>query len=147
MKKNSRIVYLGLFLSVMFMQAQQGLAGTDKKDEKAKAYMAVAAESGTDSSKISNLAGRAPYFLLFDCKGEFVKAVKNPAQDRKGGISATVTALFKKESVKTLIAVKFGAKMETSLKAAGIEYSAHSGTANKVVSDILESKRSKDAKK
>jgi len=34
MKKNLRIVYLVMFLSVMFVQAQHGLAGTDKKDEK-----------------------------------------------------------------------------------------------------------------
>jgi len=147
MKKNLRIVYLVLFFSALFMQAQQGLAGTDKKETKAKAYIAIAAESGTESSKISNLAGRAPYFLIYDCSGAFIKSIKNPAQDRKGGISATVTALLKKESVKKLIAVKFGAKMETSLKAAGIEYSANSGTANKVVTDIMKNKRSEDAKK
>jgi len=131
----------------MFIQAQQGLAATDKKDEKTKVYIAVASESGTESSKISNLAGRAPYFLIFDCNGEFIKSIKNPAQNRKGGISASVTALLKKESVKTLIAVKFGAKMENNLKAAGIEYCEHSGTATKVVDTILNSKRSKDAKK
>jgi len=92
------------------------------------------------------LAGRAAYFLIFDCNGEFIKSIKNPAQNQKGGASSSVTALLKKESVKTLIAVKFGAKTETNLKAAGIEYRAHSGTARKVVDTILNSKRSKDAK-
>ena len=147
MKKNLRIVYLVLFLSVMFMQAQQGLAGTDKKEQKTKAYIAVAAESGAESAKISGKTGRAAYFLIFDSSGAFIKAIKNPAQGQRGRVSASVTALLKKESVKTLIAVKFGAKMETNLKAAGIEYSAHSGTAKKVVNDIIKSKRSKDANK
>lgn len=148
MKKNFRIVYLLLLLSVMFMQAQQGLAGTDKKEAKVSAaFIAVAAESSNDSSQISNLAGRAPYFLIFDSDGEFIKSIKNPAQNQKGGASSSVTALLKKESVKTLIAVKFGSKMETNLKAVGIEYSEHSGSAMKVINEIIKSKRSKDAKK
>ncbi len=147
MKKNFGIFYLSLFFSVMSLQAQQGLAETDKNEIKeVKAYIAVAAQSNAEAAKISDKAGRAPYFLIFDCKGAFIKAIKNPAQGQRGRASASVTALLKKESVKTFIAGKFGSKMETDLQTAGIEYSSHSGTANEVVSDILKIKRSEDAK-
>ncbi len=147
MKKIFRSVYLPVFLSLIFLQAQQGLALDDKKDKKSLAQIAVAAESSSESSKISDKAGRAPYFLIFDCSGAFIKAIKNPAQGQRGGASSSVTALLKKESVKTLIAVKFGSKMENNLKAAGIKYLEHSGIAKKVVDTIIKSKRSKDAQK
>ena len=147
MKKNLRIVYLVLFLSMIFMQEQQGLAGTIKDDAKSPVKIAVAAESGTEFSKISDRAGRAPFFLIFDYSGAFIKAIKNPAQYQKGGTSSRVTTLLKKESVKTFIAVKFGAKMENNLKAAGIEYLEHSGTAKEVVESIIKNKRRKDAYK
>ena len=136
MKKNLRIVYLVLFLSMIFMQ-QQGFAGTNKYDAKSPDKIAVAAESETESSKISDKAGRAPFFLIFDGSGAFIKAIKNPAQYQQGGASSRVTTLLKKESVKTLIAVKFGAKMENNLKAAGIKYLEHSGTAKEVVESII----------
>ena len=136
MKKNLRIVYLVLFLSMIFMQ-QQGFAGTNKYDAKSPDKIAVAAETGTESSKISDKTGRAPFFLIFDDSGAFIKAIKNPAQYQQGGASSRVTTLLKKESVKTLIAVKFGAKMENNLKAAGIEYLKHSGTAKEVVESII----------
>ncbi len=119
------------------MQEQQSLAGTIKVDAKSPDKIAVAAESGTESSKISDKAGRAPFFLIFDGSGAFIKAIKNPAQYQQGGASSRVTTLLKKESVKTLIAVKFGAKMENNLKAAGIEYLEHSGTAKEVVESII----------
>ena len=137
MKKNLRIVYLVLFLSMIFMQEHQSLAGTIKDDAKSPDKIAVAAESGTESSKISDKAGRAPFFLIFDGSGAFIKAIKNPAQYQQGGASSRVATLLKKESVKTLIAVKFGAKMENNLKAAGIEYLEHSGTAKEVVESII----------
>ena len=147
MKMNLTMVYLVLFLSVIFMQTQQGFAGRDKDDPKSSVKIAVAAIGDTETSKISDRAGRAPYFLIFDCNGVFVKTINNPAQNQRGRASASVTALLKKESVKTLIAVKFGAKMENNLKAAGIEYRQHSGTAKEVVDTIIKSERSKDAQK
>ena len=116
MKKNLRIVYLVLFFSMIFIQEQQSLAGTIKDDAKSPVKIAVAAESGTESSKISDKAGRAPFFLIFDGKGTFIKAIKNRAQHQQGGASSSVTALLKKESVKTMIAVEFGAKMQNNLK-------------------------------
>ena len=137
MKKNLRIVYLVLFLSMIFMQEQQGLAGMIKDDAKSPVKIAVAAERGTESSQISDKAGRAPFFLIFYHSGALIKAIKNPAQYQQGGASSSVTTLLKKESVKTLIAVKFGAKMENNLKAAGIEYLEHSGTAKEVVESII----------
>lgn len=101
MKKNFRIVYFVLFISVVFMQAQQGLTGIDKKVETSETYIAVASVSSKESSLISDKAGRAAYFLIFDCNGSFIKAVKNSAQNQTGKASASVTELLKKSRLES----------------------------------------------
>ena len=144
MKKNLRIIYTVLFYGA-FIPAATGLSAMDKSGDESNVNIAVAAESSTESSKISDKAGRAPFFLIFDGKGAFIKAIKNPAQYQQGGASSSVTALLKKESVKILIAVEFGAKMENNLKAAGIEYHENEGIAKEVVETIIRNKPSEDA--
>ena len=150
MKKNVRIFYLIVSISAFFMQSLQDLVADDKsinRDTQSAAVIAVSAVGDSELSEISDKAARAPYFLIFDNRGLFVKAIKNPAQNRRGGASTQVTALLKKESVKTLIAVKFGTKMENNLKSAGIQYLKHSGIAKEVVDKIINSKRNKDDNK
>jgi len=137
MKKELGIISLALCLCLICIQPQQCLAGTNRDNAKPLDKIAVAAESDTESSKISDNAGRAPFFLIFDSKGAFIKSIKNAAQYQQGGASSSVTALLKEESVTSFIAVKFGAKMEKNLKAAGIEYLERSGSAKEVVATII----------
>lgn len=136
MKKKLRIIYLVFFCGIL-IPAQPGLSAMDKTGAESAVNIAVAAESSTESSSISDKAGRAPYFLIFDGSGAFIKAIENPAQYKQGGASSSVTALLKKESVKILIAANFGAKMKNNLKAAGIEYHEHTGIAKEVVETII----------
>jgi len=145
MKKNSSIIYMVLFSSLIFMQTQQGLAGTDQDSTQSVVKIAVAAENSIETSEISDKAGRAPFFLIFDGSGAFIEAIENPAQNQQGGASASVTALLEKASVNILVAANFGTKMENNLKAAGIEYHEHSGIAKKVVETLIKNNRNKDA--
>ena len=136
MKKKLRIIYVVLFCGIL-IPTQAGLLAMDKSGAESNDNIAVAAESSSESSSISDKAGRAPYFLIYDGSGAFIKAIKNPAQYKQGGTSSSVTALLKKESVKTFIAVNFGPKMENNLRAAGIEYREFSGIAKEVVETII----------
>jgi len=145
MKKNLRIIYLVLLFCGILMPAATGLSAMDKSGDETSVNIAVAAENSTESSKISDIAGRAPFFLIFNGNGVFIKAIKNPAQNQQGGASSSVAALLKEESVKTFIAVEFGAKMENNLKAAGIEYHEHEGIVKEVVENIIKNKSNKDA--
>jgi len=140
MKKNLGRIYQVLFLSVIFILTQQSLADTknsDKEKEKSLYKIAVASSGKNETSKISDKAGRAPYFLVFDSNGNFIKSIKNPAQGRRGGASSRVTNLLKKEFVKILIAGKFGNKMKNNLNAARIEYQKQTGIAVEVVAKII----------
>ena len=142
--KKFKIVYLVFILTAIFTQEQQGLAldnKTDKTNVKSSGKIAVASVGKTETSAISDQAGRAPYILIFNCNGIFIKAIKNPAQNKKGQASAIVTSLLKKESVTTFIAANFGAKMENNLKAARIAYYQHSGSAKEAVKTIIKNKK------
>ena len=148
--KNLKTFCLVLFLSTFFFQVQHALSITPNSDadnSKSLSKIAIAAVGDSVTSEISTVAGRAPYFLLFDEKGVFLKSIKNPSQNRRGGASSVVVDLLKKESAKTVIAGKFGDKMVRQLKTNKIEYHENAGVAKKIVETFIKNKRSKNAQK
>ena len=150
MKKKLGAFFLVLFLTTFFIQVQQSLATkiySDADTSKSSIRIAVASVGDSAISEISQRAGRAPYYLLFDGKGVFLKSIKNSAGDRRGGASSAVVGFLLKESVKTVIAGRFGNKMINQLKANKIEYHERSGVAQKIVKTFLKNKRGKDEKK
>jgi len=150
MRKILLIFSLVLLISVFFFQVQQGLSFTRNSDVdslKASNRIAIAAVGDSVNSEISKVAGRAPYYLVFDGNGVFLKAIKNPSQNRSGGASSVVVNILIKESVKTVIANKFGTKMKNQLKANKIEYHEHAGMVKKTVETVIKNKRSKNVQK
>jgi len=150
MKKNLRTFCLVLFVSAFFLQAQQCLSITPNSDVdslKTSSRIAIAAVGDSVTSEISKMAGRAPYYLFFDKNGVFLKALKNPSQNRRRGANSGVVNLLIKESVKTVIAGKFGYKMKKLLETNKIEYQEHAGIAKEIMEMIIKNKRSKNDKK
>ena len=130
------------------MKTQQGLSITRNSDTdslKKSGRIAIAAIGDSVTSEISKVAGRAPFFLLFDGDGVFLKSIKNPSMNRRGGASSRVVDLLIKESVKTVIAGKFGDKMKNSLETNKIEYHEHAGIAKKTVETFIKNERGKNA--
>lgn len=147
MKENLRTFFLVLFLSAFFLQGKQCLSITHNSDvdnSKSSNRIAIAANGDSVTSEISIRAGRAPYYLVFNKKGVFLKAIKNPSLMQGGGASSVVVDLLVKESVKTVIAGKFGDKMKKQLKANKIKYHERTGITKEIVETIIKNKRSKD---
>ena len=150
MKENLRTFYLVFFLSTFFMQVQQCLSITRNSDvdnSKSSNRIAIAAVGDSVTSEISKRAGRAPYYLVFDGNGVFLKSLKNPFQNRGHGASSGVVNLLIKESVKTVIAGNFGDKMKKLLETNKIEYHEHAGIAKEIVETIIKNKRNKNEQK
>ena len=150
MKKKLGTFCVVLFVSTFFLQVQQSLSVTGDSEVdslKSSNRIAIAAVGDSVTSEISNKAGRAPYYLIFDANGVFLKSVKNPAKTQGRRASSSVVELLKKESVKTVIAGKFGHKMKNLLKTNSIEYHEHGGIAKKILETILKNKGSKDVQK
>jgi predicted Fe-Mo cluster-binding NifX family protein len=147
MKGNLRTIFLVLFFSVFFLHGKQCLSVTRNSDvdnSKSSNRIAIAADGDSITSEISKRAGRAPYYLVFDKKGVFLKAIKNPSLMQGGGASSVVVDLLIKESVKTVIAGKFGDKMKEQLKANKIKYLERTGITKEIVETIIKNKRSQD---
>ena len=147
MKKNLRTFLLVLLFSAFFLQGKQCrsvIRNSGVNNSKSSNRIAIAAVGDSVTSVISMRAGRAPYYLVFDKKGVFLKSIKNPSQMQGGGASSVVVDLFIKESVKTVIAGKFGDKMKKQLKANKIKYHERTGITKEIVETIIKNKRSKD---
>ena len=100
--------------------------------------IAVPATGSEKNSLISEETGRAPFFLFFDEKGNFLEAMKNPAKDQFGGISRTVVALLSDKNVTMIIAGSIGDKMKQALTDRHINFVNKTGTADDAVKTIIQ---------
>ena len=140
MREHLRTFYLVLFLSTFFMQVQPCLSFTRNSNvdnSKSSKKIAIAAVGDSATSQISKRAGRAPYYLIFDGNGLFLKSLINPSQTRGRRASSGVVDLLIKESVKIVIAGKFGDKMKKLLETNKIEFHQQTGIAIEVVDELI----------
>ena len=129
MKKYFKVFYIMLFFTSLLFAEQK----KDVNLTKSSCTIAVAAVEETANSQISEIAGKAPYYLIFDEKGILLQSIKNPAQNSRRNSSSLVDAFLVQESCKTVIAGKFGTKMQKQLKANNIQFYEHEGIAKEVL--------------
>jgi predicted Fe-Mo cluster-binding NifX family protein len=96
----------------------------------------VAAEGKTPSARVSDVAARCPYFLLFDGKGAFVEAVANPHKDAEGG-GPLVVGFLAEKGVKVAVAGGFGPRIVDVMKAKGMRPVEFNGSAADAVKKAL----------
>ncbi|WP_459944591.1 NifB/NifX family molybdenum-iron cluster-binding protein, partial [Desulfocastanea catecholica] len=129
MKNKIKTFCLLLFFGALFFQVQPSLSVTLNN-------IAIAAVGDNVDSEISMTAGKAPYYLIFDANGVLVKSVKNTGQSTRRNSSSVVIDLLLEESCKTVIAGKFGEKMQHQLKANTIEYYQREGIVKNVIQTL-----------
>jgi len=76
--------------------------------------IAIACLKNAVDSEVSQIAGRAPYYLIFE-KGQLVKSIKNPFVVGGGGAGFGVTKMLADGKIKLVIAGKFGENMKIAL--------------------------------
>ena len=101
--------------------------------------IAVASKSKQLTSKVSSLAGRSPYYLIFNSTGQFIEVVENPYKKVRGGAGTSVAYYLSEKGVTIIIAEMFGNKMISAMKSKGITFYEFKGTANEAVKKILNS--------
>jgi predicted Fe-Mo cluster-binding NifX family protein len=121
-------------LSVIFLITSLVYAGDQGK-------IAVAAEGKTAAAKVSGVAARAPYFLIFDGSGKFLESVDNPYKTAKGGVGTSVVPLLAQKGATTVVAGEFGENMIQAMKGKGIGYMQFKGTAEEALKKVLEAKK------
>ena len=76
----------------------------------------------TLNRQISIQAGRAPYYLIFNEKSEFLETVSNPFNRGGGGAGYGVAKMLADKKVDMVIAGGFGEKMIGALAERGIRH-------------------------
>jgi predicted Fe-Mo cluster-binding NifX family protein len=95
--------------------------------------IAIASINKEKESKISKVAGRAPYYLIFEDK-ELVEVIKNPFASGGGGAGFGIAKMLIDKNVELVIAGEFGENMKQALSERGLKFKEVIG---KTVEEIL----------
>jgi predicted Fe-Mo cluster-binding NifX family protein len=98
----------------------------------------IATNGATKVSIISDLAARAPFYLLFDQSGTLLEALKNPIADTPGRAAPQAAEFLAEAGVTKLVAEKFGRKMVSELASKGIDHLELKGTVESAIRRLLE---------
>ncbi|RLJ00962.1 MAG: hypothetical protein DRP06_00600 [Candidatus Aenigmatarchaeota archaeon] len=88
--------------------------------------IAISSEGKDENSKVSQMSGRAPYYLIFENK-KLIKTIKNPFRMGGGGAGFGVAEMLSEENVNLVISGKFGGNMVSTLETKGIKSKELSG--------------------
>jgi len=113
-----------------------GLAYADQKGK-----IAVAAEGKSAAAKVSGVAARSPYFLIFDGDGKLLEAVENPYKTAKGGAGTSVVPFLAQKGASMVVAGEFGGNMIQAMKGKGIGYLEFKGSAQEALKKVLEANK------
>lgn len=102
--------------------------------------VAVASANREPSGAVGRLAGRSPYFLIFDFKGRFIDIVKNPYSAEGGGIGSRVADLLHASQVSVFVAQQFGQNIKKALSDKNIQYFEISGPVEEAVKIVFNTK-------
>lgn len=98
---------------------------------------AIASNEATKESNVSDLAARAPFYLLFDLSGNLLEVLKNPFADTSGRAAPQAAEFLAGAGVTKLVAEKFGHKMVIELDSKGIDHLESKGAVESVIRKIL----------
>ncbi len=99
--------------------------------------IAIASEENKETGQVSDRAGRATYYLIFDETKKLIDTIKNPFSVGSGGAGFSVAKMLADINVETVVAVKFGDKMTGVLDERGVKYQEFDGTIQDALSKLL----------
>ena len=97
---------------------------------------AIAAESKEISAEISHLTGRAPFYHVYDIKGNPIEIVENIYLDQEFNIGPQAAALLGQKKVTVLVGGMAGPKMMDVLDQNNIRFVYRKGVVEDVVKEL-----------
>ncbi|MBA4337023.1 hypothetical protein C0416_04620 [bacterium] len=98
--------------------------------------IAIASEEKDEKGQISDRAGRASNYLIFEDK-KLVETIKNPFSVGSGGAGFSVAKMLADMNVDVVVAVKFGDKMIGALDERDVKYKELSGSIQEALVNLL----------
>ena len=124
-----------LSLTMLFLVSTVTYAG-----QEVVVKIAVASNNKNTTSNVGAIAGRSPYYLIFDSTGKLVEVIENPYKDVRGGAGPSTANFLAEKGVTIVIAETFGGKMINAIKSKGMTYFEFKGIANDAVKKVLNPK-------
>jgi len=128
--RSTPTIIVNLFLFIFFGLAISASADSMK--------IAVATTCPEKDAAIGQQAGRTPFFLFFDDKGNFLETVENPSRDQSRNAGPNAALFLADKGVTLVIAGNIGYKMKQALRDYQIEYTEKTGVAYDVVQTIIQ---------
>ena len=100
--------------------------------------IAIASEEDNEKGQVSDRAGRAAYYLIFDENKKFLETIKNPFSVGSGGAGFSVAKMLADMDVNTVISTKFGDNMLGALDDRNVEHKEFSGSIQDALSNLLQ---------
>ncbi len=91
--------------------------------------IAVGVEENSKDAQVSDRAGRAAYYLVFDEAGKLLETISNPFARGGGGAGFGVAKMLADKDVRLVIAGKMGENMKEALRSRGLDFKELSGKA------------------
>jgi len=102
--------------------------------------IAVASDNKNATSHVGTIAGRSPYYLMFDSTGKLAEVIENPYKNARGGAGPSTANFLAEKGVTIVIAETFGGKMINAMKRKGMTHFEFKGIANDAVKKVLNPK-------
>ena len=98
--------------------------------------IAIASVGKNEDSEISSRGGRAPYYLIFDEKGQFKEAVSNPFAVGGGGAGTAVAKMLSDMNIDVVVAGAMGGNMKGALQEKEIKCYERGGIAKTIAEEL-----------
>jgi len=99
--------------------------------------VAVAAEGNEVNARISKMAAKSHYFLIFDEAGNLLEALENPHRAAGRGAGRSIVPFLAQKGVTFVVAGKFGENMIQGMESHGIKYLEFDGTIEAALNRVL----------
>lgn len=99
--------------------------------------IAIATEEKDPQGAVSDRAGRATFYLIFDDQKKLLETIKNPFSIGGGGAGFSVAKMLADKQVAMVIAEKFGPKISDALEDRNVSSVSFSGTIQDALATVL----------
>jgi len=99
--------------------------------------IAVAVMKPEIEASVASHGARAPFYLLFNEKGEMLEVLSNPYIELGRGVAPLAARLLSGKGVTLLAAGDFGPRFVSELKLKGINHAQYSGKVSEIVRQLI----------